>query len=114
MRVAGRNNIINTGKMRDYLVYQTYVQGDDGEGGKPKTWSDSFSLWAKIIPMRNTRVLEVAAVRFVKAFTIRIRYDIRIVEKNRFTFENQIYVIHGVDDIDEAHRYMQLSCYTEK
>jgi SPP1 family predicted phage head-tail adaptor len=114
MRIAGRNSAIDTGKLRDFITYQTYTRASDGEGGGAKTWTDSFGVYAKIIPTRNTRILEAAEIKFSAAFIVRIRYDVRIVGKNRFIYNGQAFVIHGEpQDIDSRHKYMEMMCYIE-
>ncbi len=112
MKVGGRNNTIETGKLRDYVAYQTYTSGSDGEGGYAPTWTTSKSIYAKIIPMKDTRVLEAAQVKFNQGFVFRVRYDTAIVEKNRFFFESNYYTIHSVVDIDSQHMFMDVICYT--
>jgi len=114
MRVIGRNNTVDTGKLRDLVDYQTAVQTSDGEGGFTKSWTTKKQVYAKIIPMRDTRVLEAAQVTFNAGYVFRVRYDSEIVCPGRFVFEGNLYTIHAVENIDSLDRYMNVTCYTHE
>jgi len=114
MRLYRRDATIETGKMRNYITYEEATQATDGEGGYTKTWATVKQIWAQITPMKDTRKLEAAAVKFVGAFTFRFRYDTDIQPAGRFTYEGVTYTIHSVNDIGKLHRYMDAACYTQE
>lgn len=114
MRLYKRDATIETGKMRDYVTYQEATQTSDGEGGYTKTWASVKQIWAQITPMKDTRLLEAASVKFVGAFMFRMRYDTELQPSGRFTYEGVTYTIHSVNDIEKLHRYMDALCYTQE
>lgn len=114
MKVSGRNSTVDTGKLRDLVDYQTAVQTSDGEGGFTKAWATQKQVYAKIISMRDTRVLEAAQVIFNAGYVFRVRFDSDIVCHGRFSFDGNVYTIHAVENIDSLDRYMNVLCYTHE
>jgi SPP1 family predicted phage head-tail adaptor len=53
--------MINTGKLRHYLVFQTKTEASDGVGsGGTITWVDSVSVWAEKWSVKGSERVEAA------------------------------------------------------
>jgi len=102
--------MIEAGKLRYQLELQRKTfQADEGGGGEGvfQTYS---SVWGDI-RQSSSREIEVAAQRQIEqSHTIEIRYSTVILPQDRVKYDDRIFAIVGMQDVEERKRRMILQC----
>jgi head-tail adaptor len=92
------------GKLDRLIVIQSLTQTKDAEGGMVDSWSTFATVWAKVANLSgNERRATDHGGKSPES---------RTVEKMRVTYGGKYYDIKHVNDYEEAHRFMILTCST--
>jgi SPP1 family predicted phage head-tail adaptor len=103
MRIGQRDRII---------IIEQRSTVPDGLGGETETWATYRPTWAGILNLSgNERRFTKHGGEVVQAFTeFNIRYIAGVTEEMRIRSGGKIYNIKHVNDINEEHVEMVLSC----
>lgn len=96
------------------IAIQSLAQTKDAHGGMVDTWTDVAPVWAGIKNLSgNERRVTKEGGQGAEARTeMTIRYRAGIIEKMRVLYGGKIYNIKHVNDFNEGHRFMILTCDT--
>ena len=84
-----------------YIYIQRVVRRDDGEGGQSKEWVDVQRVSAAVLPIRAHQRLEYKTINVDATHLIKIRGRLSLNEKNRFRFNDRIFEILTIEDLQE-------------
>lgn len=98
------------GQLRKRITVQVRSTATDSVGSQATTWSDVCTLWASVEPTGGKEILAGEAMRGVSVFTITTRYYPGITPKNRILFEGVPYDILNINDTDQRHRELVMTC----
>lgn len=96
--------------MRSRLTLETPVDVTDDNGGVTRSYAAYATLWGTITPARaNDRFV---AERMEQSIThmIRLRFRPDITGAMRLRLGVRVFIIHGVEDVAERHRFTLCSC----
>lgn len=102
------------GLLNKRITIQSLTQGKDSVGGNTKAWSSVATVWAGVRNLSgNERSAtahggQVAAAR--TEFTL--RYRAGIAADMRVSYAGRLYDIKHVNDVNEEHRMLVLTCDT--
>jgi len=112
MKLGVRNRTISTGEMITPLELFTPILVSDGEGGFEYEFNLTATIYGKVMPVRDTRVLENLAITFNEAFDIYIRYDSRVTSQCKLSINGKPFTIHSVENVAFLNRYFKIMCYS--
>ena len=100
--------------LRHRLTLQQEQQADDGQGGYTRSWQDIVDIWAEIDPasnggwMGNAERLADGQIQERIMHKIRIRYRSGINAGMRLTFNERIFNIRTVTNVNEASEILEI------
>lgn len=102
------------GKLNRQITLQNRTQGKDAEGGITDTWSNFSTVWAKVNHLSgNERRATQQGGQVLEARTeFTIRYFPGVNNAMRVVFDGKYYNIRHVNDFEDAHAFMILTCDT--
>lgn len=102
------------GKLNRQITIQQRTQGKDAEGGITDTWSDFATVWAKVAHLSgNERRATQSGGQMLEARTeFTIRYLSGITNAMRVLYEGKHYNIRHVNDFEDGHAFMVITCDT--
>jgi SPP1 family predicted phage head-tail adaptor len=103
------------GKLNRLITLQSRAQGKDSEGGMIDTWTDfAVNIWAKVAHLSgNERRATQHGGQMLEARTeFTIRYLPGVLNTMRVVFNGQHYNIRHVNDFEDGHAFMILTCDT--
>lgn len=105
-------------RLRHRLTLQQEVQTPDGGGGYTRSWQDITDLWAEIVPLAGNNsstgkgsgkeVLFAGQIQAEMSHRILLRYRDDITAAMRLVYENRIFNIRSVANIDENKDTLEL------
>ena len=102
------------GKLKHMVTIESLTQTRDAEGGMVDTWSLFATSWAAIKNLSgNERTVTAQGGKTAEARTeFTIRYLPGVTAKMRVVYNDKFYDIAHVNDYDESHRFIVLTCST--
>lgn len=103
------------GKLNRIITIQSRTQGKDAEGGITDAWQDfSANIWAKVAHLSgNERRATQHGGQMLEARTeFTIRYLPGVLNTMRVVFDGKHYAIRHVNDFEDAHAFIVLTCDT--
>lgn len=102
------------GKMRHRITVEVLTITQEPGGGASETWATEISTWASVAPLKSSRIAIDGEVKISDGYKIIIRWaNGRIMDKQRrIKYGDLILTISGVQVIDEAKRFFQITCLT--
>jgi len=107
-----------TSRIRHRLTLQQEVQTPDGGGGYIKSWQAVTDLWAEIIPIigagsstsrgAGKKILFAAQLQSEFSHRILLRYRDGVTTAMRLVFENRIFNIRYVANVEEKRENLEL------
>jgi SPP1 family predicted phage head-tail adaptor len=96
------------------ITIQQPTQSKGTAGGKKETWTDLATVWAGIRnPSGNERRASSHGGEVAEARTeFKIRYLATVEATMRVSFNSKLYNIKHVNNLNEANRWMILTCDT--
>ena len=98
------------GQMRRRVTIQSRATTVDAVGGQSQAWTDVCTLWAQVVPTGGKESTVGGARRAESLYTVTTRYYPGIAPKMRILFEGQIFEIVNINDTDQRHRELVMSC----
>lgn len=97
-------------KRRSLVQIEAPVQVKDKYQAVTTSWQLFAEVWASIETLRAYEKVAVAASWPGASHKVTIRYIEGILPTMRINFNNQIYSILGINDVDMRHRDIELTC----
>lgn len=98
------------GELRERITLQVETDTRDQVGGRVVTWSDQASLWAEIRPASAREAWQRSQMQASAAWTVVLRWRTDITVRNRIKWRGRYFMIRGVTNEDQRHRYLTLAC----
>ena len=104
-------------RLRHRLTLQQEVQASDGAGGYTRSWEDIAELWGEIIPLTGSgssargsgkETLFAEQMQSEISHRILLRYRSGVTTAMRLQYENRLFNIRMVADINERHNTLEL------
>lgn len=105
-------------RLRHKLTLQQEAATPDGSGGYVKTWQNIADLWAELIPITNAssklsnsagkETLAAGQVQSELSHKLLLRYRSDITAAMRLVFEERIFNIRFVANVNEEDRVLEL------
>lgn len=99
-------------KFRDRVTLQTKARASDDMGGSVDSWSDTATFWAKMTPLSANQRLYAKRLEHnvTHKLTTRYRSDISVSIDQRISWDNRIFQIQKIIDIDERKLFLEIEC----
>jgi SPP1 family predicted phage head-tail adaptor len=103
-----------TGQLNRRIVIEALTQTKDAAGGMVDNWATAYTVWAKIANLSGVeRKITEHGGQVAQARTeFTVRYNAGITAKHRINYAGKFYNIKHVNDYNEEHRFMILTCDT--
>lgn len=100
--------------LRRRIVIEALTQTKDAAGGMVDSWAVAYTVWAKVMNLSgNERKATEHGGQVAQARTeFTVRYNAGITPKHRISYAGKLYNIKHVNDFNEQHRFMILTCDT--
>lgn len=103
---------MDPGKLNRRILLQRRVSTRDAIGGEVYTWVDDRTVWAGVEPLTGRELIAAQAKHIEITMRFRIRYQREVTANWRLVWEDQIFNILSVTDVDAAHWELELDCST--
>lgn len=104
------NPVFDPGILRQSLELQSFTDISDGRGGFSRTWSTIATLFAAVKPASASRQIIAGTPQLIITHQIIIRYRDGISFDQRFVWDDRIFNVHIVQDLDETKRFHSCQC----
>ena len=94
--------------LRNSIVIQRLTKTSDGIGGAASTWSTAYTLNAKAKDLSGNEIYTADRIETIATFEFIIRYISDITTKDRVSYNNRLFNIVRVENIDESSQWMRL------
>lgn len=101
---------MNPGELRHRVTIQQPAENESSMGTVVEGWQPYATVWAAVEPLRGREYLQTLETHSELTARIRIRYLAGITPNMRVLYNNRIFNIVAVIDVDERHRELQLMC----
>lgn len=103
---------MNAGRMRHPVTFQRAHSGLDGVNSPENTWSNLYEGFAAIDPAGMSESPESGQVSAIQSFVVGTRYnpDMPLKPNDRILFDDRVFEIEGIVNIDERRADQVLSC----
>jgi SPP1 family predicted phage head-tail adaptor len=96
--------------MNKIISIQTKRSTPDGEGGFTETWVTISNIWASVEPIKATQVFTYRSIGVEASHLIKIRGSLYINEAQRILFDNRVFEILTIENIQEKGVYSVITC----
>ena len=98
------------GKFRHFITLQGQGTTRDSGGGISSGFSTIASVYANVVPKSGKEVYKRGKLIGSVTHEITIRYRTDITNASRISFNNKLFNIRSIINIDERGRYLKLMC----
>lgn len=106
-----KENYIDANTMTREVKVYIPTKTADGEGGYTTTFALQGTVWGDFRPQSQSRALLESALSFTRSARLYIRYGVVITDNYQLEVESQMYTIHSIKDVDNAHRFYEIEIY---
>jgi SPP1 family predicted phage head-tail adaptor len=106
-----KNNQIGSSTMTRRADLYAPTTTSDGEGGYTTTFALQETVWGDFRPARSIRTLLEDEKTFYQDAKLFIRYGTTINEEYQVYVEGKMYTIQSINDVDNAHRFLEINFY---
>jgi len=106
--------ILDPGRLRWRLQYESLVETPDGQGGFEAAWQHQFDVQAAIRPLAAGATERAGTREAAISHEITLRSRDDIAAGARFAKAGRVFEIVGVRDPDETGRYLVCDCREPK
>jgi len=105
---------MRAGQLNKRITLQSLAQGKDAFGGNTKAWTGVATVWAGVRNLSgNERAATAHGGQVAEARTeFTMRYRAAVTAGMRVSYAGQVYNIKHVNDMNEKHRMLVLTCDT--
>jgi len=97
------------GQMKHLITILKQERISDGQGGYMETWQNAGTVWASIEPVSGREYYEAMQLTNDITHKVRMRY-VNITPHNRIKYNNRIFEIIAVIDINMEHKELEVLC----
>jgi SPP1 family predicted phage head-tail adaptor len=98
------------GKFRHFITLQGQGTTRDSGGGISSGFSTIASVYANVVPKSGKEIYKRGKLVGSVTHEITIRYRTDITNASRISFNNKLFNIRSIINIDERDRYLKLMC----
>ena len=98
------------GKLRHRISVEKYTETRGTTGQVLKSYTESTTRWAQIKSLTTRELLQAQQIHAEITHEVWLRHPLDITAKDRVNFENRIFEILGVVNINEEKRFIKLLC----
>lgn len=102
--------MMQAGRRRSKIVIQSPVKTKGTTGGVVTTWVDFAEVFASIETLRTYEKQAAQSANPGADSMITIKYIAGLLPTMRISYNDKIYSILGINDIEERHRNIELTC----
>ncbi|EZP75007.1 phage head-tail adaptor [Parageobacillus genomosp. 1] len=95
---------------RHRLHFQEKKTVKDDEGNSVTQWNTVFTVWGSVEGLRGREYLAAGALSSEATYRIRIRYRKGVRPSMRILYEERVFEIESVIDINEEHKEIEIMC----
>ena len=96
--------------LRSRLTLEAPVDVPDDTGGTSRSYLATGSFWGQISPAQGTDRFIGERMEESITHAIRLRFQPGLTAAMRLRLGARVFLIHGVEDIDEHHRFVLCQC----
>lgn len=97
-------------KLDKRITLETHTRTEDGIGGGVIAWSTFTGAWAAIEPKNANEAFWAKHLEHRVTHKVIIRYISGVLPTMRVKFGSRYFAIKGVKNIEEANKFLELSC----
>jgi len=105
---------IPIGDLRHRIVFEQPVEVDDGHGGHVVSWATFATVWAAVEPISGREYFEAHQMQREVTHRVKIRSLPGLDENMRIIFNDRVFEIESIIDLDERRYFMELLCRESK
>lgn len=98
------------GQLRRRITIQQPVEVTDQYGTPAIQWQEFATVWAAVEPIRGREYILLKNTNSELTVRIRIRYLPGVTNAMRVVYDDRVFNIESVIDVDERHKEMHLMC----
>jgi SPP1 family predicted phage head-tail adaptor len=106
-----KDNYVDANSMTRLVNVYAPTSVTDGQGGYTTTFALQSTVWGDFRPQEQNRALQEAQLSFIRMAKLFIRWDITITDTYKLEVEGDMYTIHSIKDVDNAHRFFEIIMY---
>lgn len=99
---------MSIGQLRDRLTLQSVVTTQDAYGAYTETWEDVAKVWGRNVVRWGKESEYAHQTEAVQRYEFEIRYRDDITPKDRIVWNDRIFDILAVRNVDGRRQYLQL------
>ena len=96
------------GSMNKRITIQRLAVTEDGEWGSTTAWSDHLTRWANVQPMSANERMRNQGPSSEATYVIRMRYLSDFTGEDRISWNNKIFDIVGIINVDERNAELEV------
>lgn len=98
------------GGLRHIITLQEQVIIKDELEQEIETWKEVYKVWAEIKPLSGKEYFKARQTKSDVRIQVTIRYRKEVHNQMRIEFDNQVYEIVSVVNVEHKNKYLQLLC----
>ena len=98
------------GSLRNRIIVQSATETRDAEGGVIRAWAKVREVWGSIETTGGLEVEEADRMAARAMIGVVIRFFAGLTTRHRVVMGARTFNIRAVDDVDNRHREMRLTC----
>lgn len=103
---------MNAGELRHRITFQKMSDETTNENGftlsDDEMWDDYITVWSAVYPLKGSEFWSAMAVHGENTVKFICRYNSSINSTLRIIYNERIFDITGVIDVDERHKWLQI------
>jgi SPP1 family predicted phage head-tail adaptor len=99
-----------TARMDKRVLLQGPSYSSDGQGGSQETWNDISQVWAQIQPLNGYEKMQAMMIQSPITHKVMMRYRSDVTTALRLLYQDRVFDIKEVINVDEAKAFLQLRC----
>jgi SPP1 family predicted phage head-tail adaptor len=104
---------VTSGRLRDRIIVQRAVGGDDGYGNVINSWADHLTLWADVREALGKETVAAGRVEESRTATIRVRASTQsreITAADRLSVRGNIWNIRSISEVSNDRKLLEMLC----
>lgn len=97
---------MRVGPLRHRITVEQATVSRDSYGGEVETWGVFATVWASVSPLIGREYIAAKQVSASVTHKIRMRYLAGMTPKMRISWDNRLFDVESILDVDERHAEM--------
>ena len=102
--------MLNPGELRHKITFQSQRRAKDSLGQPIESWKSVATVWANIITTGGREFYAAQKLHAETTAVIKIRYRPGLKPTMRIKYGSRYFDILAINDVDEAHREILITC----